>query len=304
MDAERPVRRPHIWLVDLENTGDRWTQFSQDFASGDTVVIFYSKKAHKISLLPLQPAPDLRFQFIQCQNGTPNALDFQLVLWLGCALAKNPDAQFVIISNDNGYKSLIPFASWLGGNLKQKNVADPVTEAVTPLPEPAAAKPPELIDPAKDAYQKRLKAAGVNDDGILRVLTGILMTAMALPANQRKLSAYNLVVKRYGHADGNALYIGIKDLIHDIAKNGPYPKAPVSSCEKIWLQNGELSQSLNKALPTTGIALTAKMVPSAAKLVMAAREADDPKTYLKNNIAFVFPKTKAKKALAVLLEYI
>ena len=58
------------------------------------------------------------FDTVKCITGK-NALDFQLVSYLGMLIYENSNANFVIISNDNGYKPVISMWSNKGVKIKQ-----------------------------------------------------------------------------------------------------------------------------------------------------------------------------------------
>lgn len=103
---------PVYWLVDLENTGSRWTSAANLFRSGDTVVFFWSSKSCDVAMKALPNAPWLRYMFVQCSNGTLNALDFQLCAWLGHMSAQEPGTSFAILSFDHGYKPLEQFMDY------------------------------------------------------------------------------------------------------------------------------------------------------------------------------------------------
>lgn len=103
---------PVYWLVDLENTGSRWTSAANLFRSGDTVVFFWSSKSCDVAMKALPNAPWLRYMFVQCSNGTLNALDFQLCAWLGHMSTQEPGTSFAILSFDHGYKPLEQFMDY------------------------------------------------------------------------------------------------------------------------------------------------------------------------------------------------
>lgn len=47
--------------------------------------------------------------YIEIENGTPNALDFQLSSYLGACIHKNPDHKYYIVSRDKGFDCVCHF---------------------------------------------------------------------------------------------------------------------------------------------------------------------------------------------------
>jgi len=75
---------------------------------------------------------------------------------------------------------------------------------------------------ARSAYRKALKDAGIHPAD-LPVLTAIMVEAMKMPANRRKMDCRNRILKRYGKDDGTKLYWEIRDIVHSFAEKGPWP---------------------------------------------------------------------------------
>ncbi len=48
-------------------------------------------------------------EFIHCDNGTDNALDFQLSTYLGSLTVKNPDDNLIIVTRDTGFDVVVKF---------------------------------------------------------------------------------------------------------------------------------------------------------------------------------------------------
>lgn len=237
------------WLVDLENTGGRWEKASRLFQPGDLVAMFWSDKSCMPDIKAMSQVPDVRFLFFECANGTPNAMDFQLSAWLGRASAMEPDTDFVILSGDKGYEPLQAFMSKFGIGLE---LVEPDQAEEQAAQEDA---PPER-DPVRDAYIEKIKSAGVEDREDVRILSAILMQSMRLPKNMRKLDTRNRLTNRYGAQDGNLRYNAVKDIVHDIAANGPWPAPdahPVTAADvnkalgkaRVALKTGTVNKSMN-----------------------------------------------------------
>jgi hypothetical protein len=77
----------------------------------DEILIFYTEKSPHMSyekVIELTRLADRPLQWIKCVEGS-NALDFQLVTELGARVAMNPEREFVIVSNDNGFDAAVKY---------------------------------------------------------------------------------------------------------------------------------------------------------------------------------------------------
>ncbi len=99
-----------VYLVDSENIGASWSQLLQSMSSEDKMFVFYTDKSPYISydnLLQVIAYCSVPV-FIKCYEGK-NALDFQLVSELGYKLCQEPEAEFIIISDDYGYDAAVKY---------------------------------------------------------------------------------------------------------------------------------------------------------------------------------------------------
>lgn len=99
-----------FYLVDTENVGSVWVDLIPTLGKQDCLLLFYTVNSSGISyedLLKLAGQEE-KYQMIQCFTGR-NGLDFQLVSYLGYLIKSNAKAEFVIISNDNGYDAVVRF---------------------------------------------------------------------------------------------------------------------------------------------------------------------------------------------------
>ena len=55
-------------------------------------------------------------EFIECRYGIKNALDFQLISYLGYLIHQYPEASFTIVSNDGGFDP--PYFVWKDRHVK------------------------------------------------------------------------------------------------------------------------------------------------------------------------------------------
>lgn len=99
-----------IYLVDTENVGCSWRHLLENVSTNDKLILFYTEKSPNLSYVDLayiQTYCD-RFTMEKCYVGK-NALDFQLVSYMGYQMKSSPKTQFVIVSNDNGFDSVIQY---------------------------------------------------------------------------------------------------------------------------------------------------------------------------------------------------
>lgn len=256
------------WLIDLENTGPRWTSAAGLFVPGDTAVIFWSDKTRSDwPLGSLPDVPDLRYIFTKCGNGTPNAMDFQICAWLGRTSREFPDARFVILSGDKGYAPLESFMGRFYG-----------TDVSLLDPNGTGAPGHEKNDAAvRMKYDELLRQSGMSDPDDRRVMAGILMCSMRLPQNRRKLDTRNRLCTKYGAQDGNLRYNAARDVITQIAQNGPWPApapmpAPEPADTPAPASAAKLptSDMINRALSGAGVMLKTGQVAKAQEALARA----------------------------------
>ena len=105
------------YLVDYENVPNTGIDGIENLTSSDNVIIFlnenntFKAKTH----IKLENAVAKK-DYIFVTSKSANALDFQLVAYLGMLCAEKPQERYVIVSNDQGYDSAIKFLK--GRNFK------------------------------------------------------------------------------------------------------------------------------------------------------------------------------------------
>ncbi len=107
-----------VYLVDYENVNKHGLVGIESLHPNDKVVIFYSFEG---SVLPVYMVDECRakLEFRKVYSGTKNALDFQLVAYLFHEM--QPEEDYFIISEDNGYDILIPMAFSYGNIIARKS---------------------------------------------------------------------------------------------------------------------------------------------------------------------------------------
>lgn len=99
------------YLIDFENVKSDGIRGIAQLGEEDTVVIFYSHNADTITFeamdMIFSSKANVRKYKIIC--GGKNALDFQLVTYLGYLIHEAKDSFFYIISKDNGFRHVVDF---------------------------------------------------------------------------------------------------------------------------------------------------------------------------------------------------
>lgn len=100
-----------FYLVDFENVSNMGLNGLENLTEEDTVIIFYSKNANKLSInnhIKLE-ASKAKKEYVEAKLGTKNALDFQLATYLGALITHNDNDYYAIISKDEGYRAILEF---------------------------------------------------------------------------------------------------------------------------------------------------------------------------------------------------
>lgn len=106
-----------IYLIDTENIQTRFTQLISELNHYDSIILFMIKDRHCISLhiddIVAINKKNIDMSIIDCFNGKAkkNALDFQLVSYIGYLVCNNRDnhQSLKIISNDCGFDPVVDF---------------------------------------------------------------------------------------------------------------------------------------------------------------------------------------------------
>ncbi len=111
-----------VYFVDSENVGARWIDLMEEDQESDFLVFYTGNSPHldyehTIRLLNMPQKPE----FICCNEGK-NALDFQLASYLGYVLGSDEVKQFVILSNDTGFDSLVRFWRERDRNIERRSL--------------------------------------------------------------------------------------------------------------------------------------------------------------------------------------
>lgn len=111
-----------VYFVDTENVADDWIALLPYIRRSDRILLFFTpKSAGSTSLFALMCAQKkhARVEYILCRNGTPNALDFQIVTELGRRVTLRPQDRCVIVSRDAGFAPAISYWQDRGISIEQ-----------------------------------------------------------------------------------------------------------------------------------------------------------------------------------------
>ncbi len=99
-----------IALIDYENVGSSGLKGVENVSSKDKVIIFYKENSTlTMSAHKKLECSKAEKEYFCVKKSTKNALDFQLVAYLGVLCQQDPAAEYAIISNDGGFDAAIDF---------------------------------------------------------------------------------------------------------------------------------------------------------------------------------------------------
>ncbi|MEQ1807595.1 MAG: PIN domain-containing protein [Burkholderiaceae bacterium] len=143
-------------LVDLENVQPSAAEVAAWMGASGRAWIFYAPQ--QLKLLPGFGSLGERVTLIPISRPGSNSLDFHLVFYLGHLAAKNPEAEFTVLSKDKGYDPAIKHAQMLRFAVKRV-AALPAVAKVRPLPIAKKAAPARSAKPTNLAVKKKPVAA-------------------------------------------------------------------------------------------------------------------------------------------------
>lgn len=102
----------HIYLIDKENTGNRFLNGIEKLKQEDLVIVFHYEQAGSINTVILSALANTKasVEIRKMHSHTKNAMDFQICTYLGYLYGKYKNkAKYRIISNDKGYQAAVEF---------------------------------------------------------------------------------------------------------------------------------------------------------------------------------------------------
>ena len=153
-----------LCLIDTENIGKEWPSFILNNPGITGFVLFYTVASTGISVpdFMILMRSGLNIEAISCYTGK-NALDFQLVTYLGSMCALHPDWGFCILSNDTGYDSVVKFWTDRGISIARCKVRDRIASSAVKAdnaqPDEYAAEKNEVSSKPKTEKRSDSKSA-------------------------------------------------------------------------------------------------------------------------------------------------
>ena len=103
-----------IFYIDYENVHEKGMKGIEKLGKTDTVCLLYSETAQSLTIDTMAglTASGVNILYFKCMNTGKNYLDFQLSTVCGLMAGRGEDTDFVIVSEDKGFASLVDF--WNG----------------------------------------------------------------------------------------------------------------------------------------------------------------------------------------------
>lgn len=189
----------NYYFVDYENVGSDGLNGIDTLDENNSVFIFYSRNADKITFdVHMQMnVSKAEIKYFKAETGQKNALDFQLSSYMGYVIKANEssEAEYYIVSKDNGFNALISFWNSFKINIK---VIQSLSNR-TPAPE----KPSE---PTTKELRAKLEGS-ITDKSVLTEVLRIIRSY------KTKQGINNALVKKYESQKAGEIYKLIKPYI-------------------------------------------------------------------------------------------
>lgn len=172
---KRLINTMRLFLIDYENVNSAGLHGIGQAEPDDRFILFYSREANTLSfeIMDEMIGANIMPERVCLEHSGKNALDFQLVTFLGYLIAKEKADTYYIISRDSGFQSAILFCqSYLGvkvhlkPSIKAAIGASPKKAKKKDLPQESAvtlkkaAKAQPVLKKAKKADEKAEKKKG------------------------------------------------------------------------------------------------------------------------------------------------
>lgn len=188
-----------IFLVDYENVNVDGFNGLSNCTENDQIKIFYTKGAETLTfgLHRRLTESKSKIEYFKVENGSKNALDFQLSSYLGYLIAKNPEDKYYIVSKDKGYDVLCLF--WQ--KFKNLNIQLSLVSDLSLKNEKEEKK--KLIDLVQSSLVE-FKDSNLNQE-----------VSTIIEKYKTKQGIYNALIKSYESKKGGDIYRKIKPLLVD-----------------------------------------------------------------------------------------
>lgn len=153
-----------IFLVDTENVGWAGLTGANKLDSSDIIYVLIGKgvnsRAVKGDIVVDLLKSKAQYVIEETKHEGKNYLDFQLSLIVGRLIERHEDAEFIIISKDQGYKAV---SDYLEKNNRKGSIAQTIGEYLSPKPKPKAKPKPQKKELSLEDYQSELAKIISND---------------------------------------------------------------------------------------------------------------------------------------------
>ena len=190
------------YLIDTENVTRDWMLSVLKSESDCEYHIFFTENSPPMPLeiVKCMISKHDHLDFIMCHTGS-NALDFQLVSWLGYQLAQHPKDRYQIVSGDTGFDSVVHF--WKERGMYVSRITEITsTQIVKNTPDLAS------------LFSTTLSGI-VNQDEIGQILP-IIERILAPKAKNYKSNLHTKLVQTFGMQKGRMIYIACRAVIEQI----------------------------------------------------------------------------------------
>ncbi len=186
-----------IFLVDYENVHVEGFNGLSNCSENDLIKIFYTKGADMLTfgLHRRLSETKAKIEYLKVENGSKNALDFQLSSYLGFLIANHAEEKYYIVSKDKGFETLEQF--WK---------KSPVKHALVTLVSDISLKiEQEVQNQMKNTVQSVLKESSFKDN--------VNEIIQIIDKYKTKQGIYSALVKTYEEKKGAEIYKKIKSLL-------------------------------------------------------------------------------------------
>lgn len=154
------------YFIDYENVGSNGFMGIETLTDDSKIIVFYSESNCKIpfSLHKQINESEAQFEYIDIKTIGKNSLDFQLSTYLGYMIAKEGNKEFAVISNDEGFNTVIKF--WRSRNIRItlcKNLSRQTNEPINEQLKTLLKQYPEDINKVFDILNRYKTKQGINN---------------------------------------------------------------------------------------------------------------------------------------------
>lgn len=147
-----------VYLIDTENVKSEWKILLDKGTKKDRLLIFYTENSPNVSFADFSNLVKypVKYEMIPCYLGK-NGLDFQLVSFLGYLLRKNPFREYVIVSNDTGFDTVVYFWAAKGKKVNRISTNELHNLKMENKPSVGDLKSAEIVEPKKVNVSPKVK---------------------------------------------------------------------------------------------------------------------------------------------------